>query len=283
MSVLLALAAATGFGLSDFTAGVLSRRVSVFLVTLIGQSASLLLTWAVTPLAGGSITGVALAWGCVAGVASVGGGMFLYRGLARGRMSVVGPVSAVVTAAGSAVAGVALGDRPGVVAILGMIAACAAVGLVSATDALGPALAPGEVRRSLVNAVAAGCGFILFFVALHQAGSGAGLWPVALAQSAGLILVVCSVLAVAASGRVRITDLRRVFPHAILVGLLGGGATLAYFFAVHLGLLSVTAVIASLYPAATVVPAMLLLHERLRAVQTAGLALAAVSLVLLSV
>jgi len=282
LSALLALVAAVAFGLSDFAAGLLSRRASVFVVTVIGQSTSTVLTWIATLAVGGAAPGASLAWGAVAGIGSVGGSLFLYRGLARGRMSVVGPVSALVTALGSATAGIVMGDRPSVAALVGIAVACAAVTLVSTSDDSATGEPAAEMRRSLVDAVAAGLGFVLFFIALHRAGTNAGLWPVAMSQSTGLVLALCFAAGFVVTGRLHPREARRVFPAAMSVGVLGGGATIAYFAATHSGLLSVTAVITSLYPAATVVPAMLVLHEQTRPSQTVGLVLAALAVALLA-
>jgi len=116
VAVLLALIAAMAYGVSDFLAGLMARRASVFLVTLISEAAATIVVGAALPFTGGVIDGTSLLWGGIAGLGGGGGAMFLYRGLARGSMSIVGPVSAVVTAAGSATVGVALGERPGAVA-----------------------------------------------------------------------------------------------------------------------------------------------------------------------
>jgi len=283
LPVLAALAAALGFGLSDFVAGVLSRRASVFLVAAVGQTTSAALTWIATPLAGGAPSGGALLWGAISGIGATSGAMFLYRGLARGRMSVVGPVSAVITAAGSAAAGIVLGDRPTTVQLAGMALACTAVALVSLVDDGRSIHDSRELRRSLFNAFAAGLGFILFFVALNRAGNNAGLLPVAMSQSGGLVLALGGAVVALGTRHASLVELRRLLPIGSIVGLLGGGATAAYFVATHIGLLSVSAVITSLYPAATIVPAVVLLHERVRRRQAIGLVLAAVSVALLAV
>src|SRR5260370_9579581 len=101
MAVLLALIAALAYGVSDFVAGLMSRAASVFVVTLTAQVASALVVSAAIPFAGGGVDGPTLAWASVAGFGGAGGAMFLYRGLARGNMSIVGPVDAVGAPAGS--------------------------------------------------------------------------------------------------------------------------------------------------------------------------------------
>lgn len=280
MSVLLALASAVAYGTSDFLAGLASRGAGVILVTVMAQAAAAAISWIALPFTGRALTANALMWGAVAGIGAWAGTVFLYRGLARGRMSIVGPLSAVFTAAGSAIAGVILGDRPTPLEIAGIAVACASVGMVSM-----------GVRRdehsagtatAVLDGALAGAGFTLLFVALNRAGDNAGLWPVAISQSTGLLLAVLLIVALAARGGRQLLSARHAWTGAVPAGLLGGLATFAYFYATHLGLLTIAAVLTSLYPAATVVLAVLILRERLRPLQSVGLGLAAVSVALLA-
>lgn len=282
MSTLLALTSAFAYGASDFLAGLMSRRASVFVVALTAQITAATLTWVALPLVGGEPNRAALAWGALSGAGVFGGTFFLYRGLARGRMTVVGPVSAVVTAVGSAGTGVALGDRPTPLEVAGVVVACVAVALVSLDlDPRGGA-GPARPARVPLDGVLAGAGFTLLFVGLHRAGGAARLWPVATGQTVGLILFAAGALGLSSTGRVELTSIRRIWRGALGAGVLGGAATIAYFVATQLGLLSISAVLASLYPAATVVLAVVVLRERLRPLHSAGLALAAAAVALLA-
>lgn len=281
MAVLLALIAAIAYGVSDFLAGLMARRASVFLVTLIAEAAATIVVGAALPFTGGVIDGTTLLMGGIAGLGGGGGAMFLYRGLARGSMSIVGPVSAVVTAAGSATAGVALGERPGLVTAAGIVLACVAVALVSMSEPTGT-VPRGEAWRALLNATAAGIGFAVLFVGLNRAGDGAGLWPVAAATVMSMILALIGVVGALLRKHEEVGSAQRISLGSVGVGALGGGATVAFFVATHHGLLTVTAVITSLYPVTTVLLALGFLRERLRRVQTVGAVLAAVAVALLS-
>jgi drug/metabolite transporter (DMT)-like permease len=281
VAVLLALIAATAYGVSDFLAGLMSRRASVFMVTLVAEGASTIVVCAALPFSGGVVDGASLLWGAVAGVGTVGGSLFLYRGLARGSMSIVGPVSAVVTAAGSATVGLALGERPGPVTVAGIVLACIAVAMVSMSEP-SERVSRGEAWRALINATAAGIGFAVLFVGLNRAGSRAGLWPVAAATLMATLLALIAVVIAVLRNHEQLGSVRRISSGSVAVGVLGGGATVAYFVATHRGLLTVTAVITSLYPATTVLLALAVLRERMRRVQTLGAALAAVAVALLS-
>ncbi|MGH3187835.1 MAG: EamA family transporter [Streptosporangiaceae bacterium] len=158
-----------------------------------------------------------------------------------------------------------------------------AVPAVPAVPAPGrPALrvaAAGRPAAGVAAGLVAGAGFALVFIGLNQAGSGSGLWPVAVAQVAEIV-VICGMAAV--TGNFRLPGARSGWLAAI-TGAAGALGTILYFFAVHDGFLAVTAVLTSLYPAITIVLARTLLGERLTALRLAGLALAAVCVALIAV
>jgi uncharacterized membrane protein len=185
VSSLLALISAITYGASDFLAGLMSRRASVIVVTLTAQATAAVLTWVALPWSGGVVDGRAALWGALAGGGAFGGTVFLYRGLARGRMSVVGPLSAVFAAAGSAVVGVILGDRLTAVEVVGVVVACAAIAMVSAEVSRTPGARRPRLTAGVLDGVLAGAGFALLFVALNRAGSTGRLWPVAISQGSG--------------------------------------------------------------------------------------------------
>ena len=132
MAVLLALGSAVAYGLSDFIGGILARRARVFAVAVVGQTASTAGTGVPAMLFfSGEPATPDWVWGAVAGVGSGLGAVFLYRGLASGRMSVVAPLSAVAAALLPAVVGFISGERPTVVTWLGVACAFPAIWLVS--------------------------------------------------------------------------------------------------------------------------------------------------------
>jgi uncharacterized membrane protein len=225
VAVLFALIAAVAYGVSDFVAGLMARRASVFMVTLIAEGSATVLLFAAVPFTGGAVDGRSLLWGTVAGLGGAGGAMFLYRGLARGSMSIVGPVSAVVTAAGSAVVGVALGERPGAVIAGGVVLACIAVALVSMSEPT-ERVPPGEAWRALLNAAVAGFGFMVLFVGLNRAGAGAGLRPVAVATLVGLLLALVAVGIALVRRHEDVGSILRVLPGGVVTGLHAASRTL---------------------------------------------------------
>lgn len=277
MSVILGLAAAVAYGASDFFAGVLSRRASFLQVAIVAQLAATVVCLTALPFTTGSAPPpVALGWGAAGGAGGALGALALYRGLGAGRMAVVAPISGVLAAALPVVAGFVIGERPSALAIGGVVLALPAVWLVSTVD---KATGAGEAGSAagVVDGLLAGLGFGLLFLGLARGGKDAGLWPVAISMiTAALVMSAVAVIA-----RVDMRPGLPVIRGAAGVGTLGAAAAVAFFLATHRGLLALVAVLASLYPAVTVLLARLVLGERFGRVQTVGLAMASVAVVLI--
>jgi drug/metabolite transporter (DMT)-like permease len=319
VAILFALAAALGYGGSDFAAGLASREASVIRVTILAEMASVVLMLLVVPeVSTGSPSLASAGWAVAAGVGGMAGAMALYLGFRHAAFSVAAPLSAVASASFSVLAGLLFGEHPGGLALTGIALALPAIVAVSAspadqatrppsatpgspdstaglnsspadpadrvsgTSGTGPGGGRGGSGRQLAGVLyglAAGAGFGVLFIGLNRAGSGGDLWPAVIAQVAGLALA--SVLATA-RGQLRLPP-RRASWLAVLTGVTGGGGTLCFFVATHAGLLAVTAVITSLYPATTILMARLLVGERLTVVRLAGLGLAAASVALIAI
>ncbi len=273
MAVLLSLVAAVTYGLSDFVGGVSAGRASAWAVALMAQVGGALAVLALALSGDGSPQGVDLAWAVLAGIGNGTGTAFLYRGLSAGRMGVVAPVSGVVAAGLPVAAGLALGERPGLVVGLGIVLAAPAIWLVSSEPAApaGGGVAAGTRARGVGDGLLAGAGFGALFVALAQIDADAGLMPLALNQVVGAVVVVG-----VATGLREAWVPRRPAAYAGLVsGVLGAAATVLFLLATRSGLLAVSAVITSLYPAFTVLLAAVLLREHVHRAQAVGLALCA--------
>lgn len=273
MTVALALVAAFFYGLSDFLGGVFSRRTSVWPVGLLACVGATLGSVLIALFTTGDPTGHDVAWALVAGLGSGSGTAFLYRGLAAGRMGVVAPVSAVGAVLVPLVVGVATGERPELVGWLGIALALPGIWLVSREDG-----APAGGSSGLVDGVLAGLGFGLLFAALGQVPEEAGYWPLV---GTNLVSVASMALVAVAVGGNPLPRRR-----ADLGGLVAGGlaslAVLFFLLATSHGLLSLAAVITSLYPAFTVLLAILVLREQVHRAQSVGLAFCAASVVLVS-
>jgi drug/metabolite transporter (DMT)-like permease len=180
-------------------------------------------------------------------------------------------------------AGLLWGERPSTVALIGIGLALPAIVSVSASAA-GAEHAGSEAGQAenedhghagrpaagVVAGLIAGACFALLLIGLDRAGSGGGLWPVATAEVAELAVAVA---AAALTRNLRMPGGRPGWL-AVITGVAGAAGTILYFFASHDGLLAVTAVLTSLYPASTIVLARLVLGERLTRLRLTGLVLA---------
>jgi drug/metabolite transporter (DMT)-like permease len=287
MEVVLAVAAAMSYGVSDFVGGVLTRRAHVFAVFLLSQLVSSALLLAAVAVWADTVSWPGVGWGAAAGLAGVMGTSLLYQGLAIGRMSVVAPITAVLGAGLPVLIGLATGERPGPPALVGIVTGLVAV--VAITRAPEPpagagvaggsaALTAERSRQALLCAFGSGIGFGLFFVLLQRSPADSGLWPL-LGTRISLVGVLGLLVAVL---------LRSVrVPGDMGLGLVGLGvvntaADLLFLLATREGLLSLVAVITAMYPAVTVALAGVVLRERIAGRQVTGLVVAAVSVALIA-
>jgi drug/metabolite transporter (DMT)-like permease len=270
----LALASAAAFGTADFLGGLASRRASALLVTLVAHLAGLGVVVPVVLLLRAPVDPASLAWGAASGVCGCAGAVVFFRALASGAMVAAAPITAVVSAALPVLAGVLLGERPAARAWLGVGAGLLAVAVIGRGG--GPSARLD--RRTLALAVAAGVGFGLFFICLSRASHASGLWPLLGARVGSLSLLTAVVLA----GRMP----WRAKPGVLRLGAVSGAvdmiANALFLLATRQGELALVAVLASLYPAATVLLALVVLRERLRPLQLAGVTLALVAVGLIA-
>lgn len=291
LAVFLALAAAISFGGSDYVAGLSARQAGLVVsVTVTAEVAKAVMVMSIVPFVSSQTpSGPSLAWGAAAGVSGGIGEMALYAGLRQAPFSVASSVSAVGAAALSVLAGLLLGERPGTLSLVGIALTVPAIIGVSVrrgpgAEPSGPCATgcgPGATGRHMAGVIwglIAGAGFGLSLTALNRAGSGTDLWPLALAELAAVATVACTAAAI---GELTLppTGTRRL---AVLTGILGTAGIFCFFLATHQGLLVVTAVIYSLFPAGTIVLARVLSGERLTIIRIVGLGLAAVSVVLIA-
>jgi drug/metabolite transporter (DMT)-like permease len=288
VEIVLALGSAIAYGVSDYTGGVLTKRARVFSVILLSQLVSCVLFILVIPFWNGTFSWPAVRWGALAGVAGASGAALLYRGLAIGRMGVVAPITAVLAAALPVTYGLAQGERPGWVPLIGVVLGFVAVVLISrASEPASPPENdaddwPSPVNRrnnhGVVEALGAGVGFGLFFILLAGTPEGSGLWPLV---GTRVSMLASSALLAAVTGTA-IRPPAGVGPGLVLLGFTNLGADFLYLLATRAGLLSLVAVITSLYPAATIALARVLLNERMARQQLVGVAVAALSVALIA-
>jgi drug/metabolite transporter (DMT)-like permease len=268
VAVALGLAASLSWGASDFLGGLKTRTLELVAVLIVSQGVALLILAVATAVRGeGPPSAESLAYAAAAGVGGVVGLGFFYRGLAVGTMSVVAPIAGLGAALPVAV-GVASGDRPSALQSAGVVLALTGVVLASReqTDVTkeGSGVAPG-----VGLAVLAALGFGAFLLFMDSAGDGDVLWALLVARIASVALLTAAVIAT----RPSLPDPRAHLPALVVVGVLDMAANAFYALAAGQGLLSVAAVLSSLYPAGTIVLARLVLKERMRRSQGVGVAL----------
>ncbi|MFI0485804.1 EamA family transporter [Actinomadura sp. 9N215] len=274
--VLLALASALAYGVADVAGGLLSRRADFRSVALLGQVGGLVCAVVAAlfvPVDG--MDASSLGWGALSGVGTGLAMVFLYRGIGRGDMSVVVPVSAVGGVALPVVVGVAvLGDRPSMPAWAGIAVVLPALWLVSRSDSD----EHGRVRAAIGNGLVAGAGIGIQYLALAQAGDGAGVWPVA----AGRVAAVLAIAPLLWTPGFRIPTGRTALWSAANGGL-AAAALVCYLLATREQLVVIAVVLSSLYPVVPVLLGVTALRERLSAAQAAGLVGAGAAVLLLTV
>jgi len=274
--VLFAVLASMMFGSADFLGGFAARKTPVLLVTLVTMLVGFAILVPAALRAGGAPGPADFAWSTAGGVLGGLGVAILYRVLAIGPVGTVSPVIAVTGVAMPVFAGLAWGERPGVAAMAGIVAAGIAIALVSASPPQG-----GESRArtsTILLAALSGAGLGGFLVCISRVSTAAGLWPLVTARLAGTV----SVVAILLVRRERVRAERTSLGFCVASGVLDSAANLLYLWIVKRHALSIVGTIVSLSPATVVLLARLVLHEHFHRRQIAGLALAALAIVLMT-
>jgi drug/metabolite transporter (DMT)-like permease len=247
--------------------------VAALRVVLVSYPVAMVLLGVSAAIVGGPISHGAVLWGALGGISQALGVLWLYAALGAGPISVVSPLAAVLSAAVPVGIGVILGERPGAMAAIGIAVALVAVVLVSRQ-----ATGEDDTSHRFTTMVAwltigSGVAFGLNFVLIHQAPVDSRLWPLLFSRMAATGLVV-AVAAVTRNLRLPSGTPLRL---ALTAALLETSANVAMLLALHASLLSLASVLISLYPAATVILAIIVLRERVTRWQALGMLLAAVS------
>lgn len=307
LSAAIALVGAVVYGSADFLGGLAARRLRSIVVTAVAAVAGLAALLAAQPLFGGTWSVPDVAWGVLGGVFSVVAIALLYACLAIGPMSILSPLTAVVSAVAPMLWGLLVkGDALAPIGYAGLGVALVAVVLVG--------FIPGErivrpTARGLAMAVGAGLAIGAFLIVLDQTSAGSGLVPLVTSRATsgvitgvivGALLLTAlrrgeragSVLEVAglplgatpsghadlehaatAPGRV-IATTRQAWWLAVACGIADAAANALALYALRMGDLAVVSALTALYPAGTILLAAVVLRERVAAVQWIGLVLA---------
>jgi drug/metabolite transporter (DMT)-like permease len=239
-------------------------------VVLMSYPIAMVLLAVLAAIVGGQVTEPAVFWGALCGVSQAFGVWWFYAALGSGPISVVSPLTAILVAGIPVGVGLALGERPGLIAGVGVVVALVAVVLVS-REATDEDVRPHKFTATVAwLTVGSGVAFGMNFVLIDQAPVEAKLWPLVFARASATVLVL---VIAALSDNLRPptgTPLRL----AVLAAFLDVGANIAMLLALQASLLSLAGVLMSLYPAATVLLAIVVLRERVTRWQAAGMVLA---------
>lgn len=291
-NVIFGLLAAFLWGGGDFSGGMAAKHAGGTLrgalrIILVSHSTSLAILIAVALLRGDTFPqGAPLRWAIVAGVT---GGLSIacfYIALARGTMGVSAAVSGLLAATIPAFVSILLEGPPGSLRLIGFVVAGLAIWLVAAAPAgILEGRHEANARSPIGLAIFAGAGFGVYFVALRMAGKAGVLWPLALSRmvslattSVFLFLITMSSKTVAKAQRLASVTIL----WALLTALLDTGGNFLFVLATRSGRLDVAAVLASLYPATTILLAGLVLKERFSQRQVIGMAVAAAAILMIT-
>ena len=247
-------------------------------MVLVSYPIALVLLLGLAVIVGGDISEGAVLWGGLCGVSQAFGVWWFYAALGAGPISVVSPLTAILVAAIPVGVGLALGERPGAIAAVGVVLALAAVVLVS-REATDEDITPHRFTTKVAwLTVGSGVAFGLNFVLIAQAPAEAKLWPLVFARLSASVLV----LVIAALSANLRPPTGAPLKLAVLAALLDTGANVAMLLALQASLLSLAGVLMSLYPAATVLLAIVVLRERVTRWQAVGMVLALVSVAMIA-
>ncbi len=265
LSPLTAMASAVTLGVADFTGGFAGRRSSAPSVAIAVESVGLV----AVPLAfvllphGWDLQAAlqAFAGGAVGGLGLVA----FYRAMSLNLIGVVAPITGFIAAALPVTVGLIGGDHLEIWQVAGIAVGLAALVLINGPSREGV----GDARLGVTLALLAGVAFGLFFILFHAA-SHAGVT----AFVSGRFGSASAAYLAAVVTRTSLVVRRSVIRIIAIGGVFDGTGVVLYLYATHTGLLSVTALLTSFYPAFTVLCARLFTHERMTPMQALGAALA---------
>ena len=274
LAALFALSAAIAWGAGDFTGGLNARRIGAFHALLIsfffGIAALVVLALTLNESQPAQ-SDVLL--GALAGLFGTAGFLFLLRGFAIGRMSIVAPLSAVLAAALPVLLTAAIEGLPRAIQLWGFGVAFLSIWLLSSHEA-------GEERPAGIGlALLAGLAFGVFFITLDQIGDGAIFWPLVAGRAASITVMLAYVLL----ARQPFIPTDPPWAWLVLGGVLDVTGNLFFLLAVQTGRLDIASVLVSLYPAVTVLLALLIAKEEMTRAQMLGVGAAILAIVLITV
>jgi drug/metabolite transporter (DMT)-like permease len=278
MTVLLALFASLLIGVSDFLGGVASRTRSPLETSLVVFLATLVTLVPIAVLLGASdLTVHDLGLGAVSGVTTSIAYVGFFAAIGHGRISIVAPITAAVTALLPAIAGLVAGNTLSMLARWGVLCAFLAIPLVAYETEDGAANYDWSTIRQVLVSILCGVGFAFYFICIGHTHRSSGLWPTV----ATLVVAIAVTVPVAARGSV-MPSLSSLSRPALAAGMALGIADSALTTALQRGPLTVASVLGNLYPLVTIALGVSVLGERVRLWHAAGIVLAVAGVALIA-
>jgi uncharacterized membrane protein len=267
VALLLGFLTAVLFGIGDFLAGQVTRRMPTLAVIFYAQLAGTLLMIPIVLLTTDTYSMDALLWGALSGAALAAGFLFYFRALANGKMGVSASICGIMSAIMPVTAGLLFGERPGLLIFAGLVVLTLAITLISKQDEEDSGSTSARVH---VEAGIAGFLLGLFFVLIYIPPAGDAMWTVMFTMVGALLLTAAVMI-------VQRTSLQLTVRAGVLVTIMGVFQTLAavlYIIGVNMGLLSVIGLAGSMSPIFTLLCARLIIQEKLSGWQMTGFLLA---------
>jgi drug/metabolite transporter (DMT)-like permease len=284
LTIILGFATSLVYGFADFFGALASKKIKAVTVTFVSGAVGLAFLLALSIIVGADFSPDALFWGIAAGVTSAIAMSALYASLAIGPISVVSPLSAVISAIVPSIVGFSQGDRfsgLGFAALGAILVAVFLVGFVPGPDVRLPS------AKGLVLGVVAGAGIGVVLICLDQAPADSGLAPVILLRGVAAAILGAFTLFTFLSARTSSRAQRQTRGEAaqkpverkfwysvIITGLFDSSANVFFILASRIGSLTVVSVLTALYPLGTIILARIFLKEKLARTQTLGVLLA---------
>ncbi|KAA9107563.1 EamA family transporter [Microbacterium rhizomatis] len=300
LAAILALTGALVYGSADFLGGLAAKRLRSIVVTAVAAASGLALLCVLLPFIGGTWDPVDVAWGALAGVFGVLALVLLYACLAIGPMSILAPLTAVVSAIAPMLWGLLVGGEAlstvGYAGLAVALVAVVLVGFVPGTGVTRPTV------QGLLMAIGSGAAIGAFVIAIDHTSPDSGVVPLVVGRATSATITLAIVGAIAfgavrrgrraasvivnesAVGREDAPSMRpsRAWMFAVACGVVDAGANTMLLLALRVGDLSIVSALTAMYPAGTIVLAAVVLRERIAAVQWVGLSLALAAGVMLA-
>jgi uncharacterized membrane protein len=274
LTIVFGLASSTAWGAAGFSGGFATKKSNVFSVVLVSQVIGTTILVVITLLLKEEIPSPDnLLFGSMAGICGTIGLVAYYSGLANGRMSIVAPLAGVIAAVIPVFVTFFIEGLPSTTQLIGFGLALFAIWILTR---LGDS---AKVRMPEMGyAFTAGLGFCLFFIIIDRVSESAVLWPLVSARAASISFL----FIIATRFRKWEKPTQNQLPVIAMVGIFETSGTAFFTLATHLGRLDIAAVLASLYPAFTVLLAWLILKEPLIRQQWMGVIATVIALALIA-